>query len=320
MEPIRVYSDEAYASGVNFRISTLIYGSPRVCDDFQKWVERFVRENEKEIGNSEYTFKGRKLNSKNWSRLSKYYLTLVDGAIRCFQENALGLIITIESREKYDANIRFLECEILRGLFDKNCELGEIFQFLQKDDIHILWKSAENFYDFNLNQTKIGNMKSEFWYMPDSKGDVLNYQDRILPVVSIIEPTKGIVLFLPAFEVIAMLTNNLNTVLQKNGWQKKNNQKLKKYNPMRDEESYIIQTADVFSNFLYHLIRYLVGIEDTNSEKKATELIKRLFSKKLQDQIKKNFSRKENRCVCINNELKSRITFKPESGFLPIEE
>jgi hypothetical protein len=101
---------------------------------------------------------------------------------------------------------------------------------------------------------------------------------------------------------------NKKELLDQLGWDPKPaNQKLVRFEPLKDEDSYLIQTADIVSNFFLNLIRSIVGDNSKTTQLKAKELLKLGVFTDILDEIKKNFKLQNGKCVCINDELKVRL-------------
>jgi len=229
------------------------------------------------------------------------------------------MLISLESKEKYDSNSKFLENIFKEYLLNRNSPFGEIFKHIPEEDLIAIYKRAPNLYNYVANRDKFGGPNQMFEYYPDSSGKVLNYRNEIRSVES---PGigKGIPILLHFFEIIRLIGDNLAKALNEPkirnriGWEEKPfNQKLVKFEPKNDEDSYLIQSADVMSNFFLHLIRHLVGIRNRNSEKKAKILIDSGLFDDCLDKIKENFRIQNGACVCSNSNLKVGIILQSDT-------
>jgi len=112
---------------------------------------------------------------------------------------------------------------------------------------------------------------------------------------------------------------NKKELLDQLGWDPKPaNQKLVRFEPLKDEDSYLIQTADIVSNFFLNLIRSIVGDNSKTTQLKAKELLKLGVFTDILDEIKKNFKLQNGKCVCINDELK--VSLHMTSDFIKSDE
>lgn len=121
------------------------------------------------------------------------------------------------------------------------------------------------------------------------------------------------------FEAIRLLTNALASSINQPffretfGWEERpKNQRLIEFEPMRDEDSFLIQTADIISNFFLNLIKYLIGSKSETVELKAKELLRMNIFDNILDNIRSNFQFKNNKCVCLDDELKVSVPMKSE--------
>lgn len=170
-------------------------------------------------------------------------------------------------------------------------------------------------YHYFLHRGKFGGSNTEFKYYPDASGKVLDYKTRKFFIEA---PGKG-QLFMDFIRIISLLANTLATTINKPkfldqfGWDPRpNNQKLERFEPMKDEDSFLIQTADIISNFFLNLIRFEVGYKSKTTEIKAKELLKLNIFGNILGEIKNNFKLVSDKCVCTNLELKVSVTTKSD--------
>jgi len=308
MEPILIYTDDTRAQNNNFIITTLVYGYPVNCDDFAKDIRRHIFKHENMLGGRFKAFKGARLNARNWKRLSPSYLYLLDTLIDYIKAGKLNIMIYLESREKYKVNSGELEDQFKTSLQDRNSELGKMFYQVEEKNLNSIYKPLTVIYNYLLHREKLGGKPNqEFYYFPDASGNILKYSDKFTTIKVDSKIFGDIAIIDHHFKIIAFIANCLDKVLSRDLWKRESNQKLIRFKPMPDEDSYIIQTADLISNFTYNLIRYLVGIKSLNSELKAKALINRNYSTEVISEIKRNFKNKKGECVCSNPDLKAYV-------------
>lgn len=317
VKKINIYSDDTQEEKKNFIISTFIWGDPISCRDYEKSIKGIVEYNIKNnILNRNFKgFHASKLNHSNWNTLSKPYSEVLNKLHSYLKHKDLYLLIYIESKKKYEANPKIIEDLLKKHLLNRKDPLGALFQHIDEQDLIVIYKRAHKMYHYFLHRGKFGGQNTAFKYYPDASGKVMHYKTKKF----FIEVQEKYAILMGLIEVISLLANNIALVinkpknLSKLGWNPRpNNQKLERFEPMKDEDSFLIQTADIISNFFLNLIRFKVGDKSKTTEIKAKEILKLNIFGNILGEIKNNFKLVNNKCVCSNNELSVSVTTKSD--------
>lgn len=201
-------------------------------------------------------FHASKLNHSNWNKLSKPYSEVLSKLHSYLKLNYLHLLIYVESKRKFEANPKLIEDLLKKHLLDRKSHLGVLFQHINEQDLIAIYKRAHKMYHYFLHRGKFGGQNTAFKYYPDASGKVMHYKTTKFPIQN---PRKYII-FMELIEIISLLANTLALAINKPkflsqiGWNPRpNNQKLERFEPMKDEDSFLIQTADIISNFFLNL-------------------------------------------------------------------
>jgi len=308
---IQLYSDDTIEQRKNFIITTFIWGDPRSCRDFEKSIRTLIEKNKDNLSPNFKGFHASKINKRNWHKFQPLLLQVLKKLLFYLDYQFLNMLIHIVSRNKFNNNSKFIESVLKKNLLDKNSHLGKIFEFIEEKDLVPLYKRSNNLYLYCILRGKFGGANAQFEYYPDSSGKILNYKNKknFLNL-----PDKGQILC-DYFEIITYLFNGLaETInrpefLNKLEWREAPpGQKLIKFDPKNDEESFLIQTADIISNFFYNLIKYSISYKSDMSKRKATLLLKMDIFDTILNNIKSNFILKNKIAHCINKDLRVTVS------------
>ena len=298
METLSLYSDETREGG-SFTITTTILGTQRVCRQYENEIGLIIADNQRRGSLQAGILHGSTLTAENWRRESPGYVSALKILFSTMQSGGLKTSIFIESNQRYAANSKYLEDTLKKHIQDRNDPFGKLFQHVPLADLSAIYKSAEKIYVYLRNRKHYGNGDETFRYYPDSSGNILAFRDRSCWID---QGGLGLVRT-PFFETIKIVTNVLAVALAKTGWQKLDNQRLLEFSPMDDRDSYLIQTADIVSHFLWHLIRYLSGNKTRISCLKAMALLGFDSFRSNRRQIQREFTYRNKKLVCTNPDL-----------------
>ena len=312
---IILYSDDTFEQRKNFIITTFIWGDPSSCRDFENSIRKLVKNNKTNSNHNFKVFHAYKINKRNWHNFQPLLSKVLDKLKYYLDQQFLNMLIHIESRNKFNNNSKVIEKVLKELLLDRNSSLGNIFRYINHEDLIPLYKRSYKLYLYMYLRWKFGGPFTEFTYYPDSSGKILKYRNR----KCFINDRKGPVL-LPFFEIITKLFNmlakavNESDDLDKIGWRKAPpGQKLIKFEPKEDEQSFLIQTADIVSNLFLNLIKFKIGYKSDISSKKAKLLLKMRSFDTILNKIEENFILKNGVCHCINKNLRVTIFFEQQN-------
>jgi len=317
MKRINIYSDDTIEENKNFIISTFLWGEPAACRDYEKSIKAIVEYNiNRKILNKNFRgFHAKTLNHSNWTRLSRPYCEVLSKLYSYLKHKYLFLLIYLESKKKYESNSQIIENSLKEHLRNRKSHLGVLYQYIDDRDLKVIYKSAFKMYHYFLHRGKFGGPNTEFKYFPDASGKVLDYKNKKFFIEA---PGKGQV-YMDFIKIISLLVDTLAITINKPkflnqlDWkQRPHNQRLDRFEPTKDEDSFLIQTTDIISNFFLNLIRYEVGYKSKTVELKAKELLKLNMFDNILDKIKMNFKLLNDKCVCNNDELKVSINIESE--------
>jgi hypothetical protein len=247
--------------------------------------------------------------------MSKPYFEVLSKLHFYIKNNCLFSLIYLESKKKYESNSKVIEEILKESLLDRKSHLGKLYQYINEQDLKVIYKSAHKMYHYFLHRGKFGGPNTIFKYYPDATGKVLDYKTRKF----FIEALGRSKVYLDFIKILTLLTNTIAIAMNKPknlkliGWNPSpNNQKLDIFNPMNDEDSFLIQAADILSNFFLNLIRYEVGDKSKTVELKAKELLKLNIFNNILNKIRENFKLQNGKCVCTNDELKVSARIESE--------
>lgn len=322
MKKINIYSDDTEEEKKNFIISTFIWGDSISCRDYENSIKNIV-EYYKKINILQKNFKGfhaLRLNYSNWNKMSKPYCEVLSKLHFYIKNSCLFSLIYLESKKKYEANSKLIEDSLRDHLLNRKSHLGEIYQHINEQDLKVLYKSSHKMYHYFLHREKFGGPNTSFKYYPDASGKILDYKNRKF-FIGI--PGKGDI-YEDFTKILTLLANGLANTMNKSkilnqlGWNPRpNNQRLDIFDPMKDEDSFLIQANDIISNFFLNLIRYEAGNKSKTVELKAKELLKLNIFNNILNKIRDNFKLLNGKCICTNDELKVSVRIESEDKVPP---
>ncbi len=317
MERINIYSDDTFVDKKNFIISTFVWSDPSSCREYDKEIKKIIKnyKNKNVLDQNFRGFHAVKLNHSNWNRLSRPFEDVLSKFYNYIYLGHLSFFIYLESKKKYEINAMEIENLLREKLQDINHHIGETYQHIREPDLIPIYKSAFKMYHYFFHRGKFGDKNTEFEYYPDSSGKILEYKNRKFYVET---PTGG-QQSMGFIDLLSKLVNALaiafNTPenLKHTGWDARpENQILKRFEPMKDEDSSLIQTCDIISNFFLNLIKYLIGDRSRTVILKADLLSKINLFDLIVDDIKKNFEILNGKCVSSNDDLKVSVEMKSD--------
>jgi hypothetical protein len=310
---IQIYSDDTKGDNNNFMITTTIWGSSVNCRFFEKEIENLVLDNIRILGKDFKGFHANKLNARNWKSLSMPYQKLLNKLVDFIKSDYLRLMIFMESKEKYNSNSAFLEETLKKYLLDRDNPFGKMFKYISEKDLIAIYKRADVFYNYFLHRDIFGGPNQYFEYYPDSSGKILKYRSEKRFVESS-GLSSGIQLLMSFYDIVRLIGNNFAKALNEMGWKKPVGQELVKFEPLRDEDSFIIQSADIISNIFFNLIKFLIGVKGPNLrtiEEKAKLLLSyNILDENILNNIKKSFKLHNEKCICSDSDLKAKFLIK----------
>lgn len=304
MNKIHLYSDETKAdSSHDFNITTTICGEARHCILFAGQIGKIVEKHKPILGPKFDSFHARNLNARNWRRVSGPYIEVLDNLFHFLEVGYLRMIIFIESSHKRSSNSVFLEDILKKHLSDKDDIDGRMYKQISRKDLSAIYKNADKIYNYLRNRHRFGDENQLFEYFPDASGKILNYRNR---KCSILPPSGlGVPILTDYYEVIALLANGLARVLAKSGWGTLDRQKMILFSPLDDKDSYLIQSADLVSNFMLSLIKYIAGASGPTIIKKAETLLRIKAFQENKAKMAEEFIRREGAVFCVKPDLEA---------------
>ena len=317
MSNIQLNTDETRAEKEAFYITTTIWGQPKDCRDYEKAIAEIISINKKLLGKDFKIFHANKLNNKNWAKLSIPYIQVINKLFSFIKTDALKILIFIESNKKYSSNTVFLKETLQSHLLDRRSRFGQIYKYLKEKDLIPFYFRAGNIYNYLRNRDIFGGAYQDFEYYPDSSGKILQYKHRKCFIESPNFP--GVPILENYFDAIRMITNGLANAINKvavspdsSQWKKPVGQKLVVFEPMADDDSYLIQTADIISNLFLNLIKYLIGMRADIMRKKALVLLGFDAFRRNKKNIEKEFLIRNGNSECKNKDFEARLTVERE--------
>lgn len=310
MDAIQVYLDETYGHKKNFFITTSIWGHPFQIEKFEKEVEKIVQKHQNDLGKYFKVFHANRLNTKNWDKLSPAFLEVLKLLFKGIYNRELGALLFLESRKKRDNNATILKILLKKGLNDRSNDLGKQYQHVDRRDLPALYHRMDNIYNFLIHRDKFGGPNQEFQYFPDSKGKILRYKNKKIPLYRVSSMIGERIMYYDFYEVISMLANPMmNFAEQVLGWNKPDGQKITKYEPLSDEDSRVIQACDILTNFFLSFLRMKLNVNDKNASLKGKWLEDQEVFKNTESIFLNYFEERNNFIFCKNDDLKHYMGF-----------
>lgn len=307
-DTISIHADETKGDQNSFFITTSIWGFSHNCGEYERTIKSLIAKHRRVLGKDFKGFRANKLQLRNWTKLSPIYLEVVHNLLKFIEAKKLRCLIYIESQKKNEMNSQFLR-QILRDhLPDKSNPLGEIFQYTLERDLTAIYERADKLYNYLYHRKTFGSKNQTFNYFPDSSGKILKYKNKKIPVMATSPINYGTIIFEDFFRVLTWTANALANAMSNFGWHPNYPQTLLHFEPLRDEDSILIQTADMISNFILHVCRSIAGTTNHLSVLKSNAILQFKVFDKLAHEIKDDFQQVSGKCICVNDELKATLT------------
>lgn len=311
MSTTQLYSDEVKADvDHDFVITTTVWGRAKDCQLFCDEIKKKVENNRGVLGGNFAGFHGVNLNARNWRRISVPYIQVLQTLFSFLNTGHLRMLVFLESANKRSSNSIFLEDTLKKHITDKGDPFGRIFQYISTDNLSAIYKSADKIYNYLRNRKHFGGKYQRFEYFPDASGNILHYKDRMC---SFQPPgTFQTPLMMPFYELVVRITNALSRILAKGEWGRQDHQELIRFSPCDDKESYLIQSADLVSNFMLNLVKYLSGLKPADTEKKAKVLLGFDAFRRNREKIRQAFAKDAEKCLCADPKLEASLIMEKE--------
>lgn len=304
MATIQVYLDETKCNKNTFQVDVLICGSSNQCEHYEEQIRQIVEENVGILGKDFKAFHAKNLNEKNWHTIGNVFLKVIDKLFEFARTGTLKILVCLEAKEKYQANIAILKNLIKSQLENKNSPVGSIFKTFEKEDLPAFYHRIDQLMIYLMYRDKLGKAGDQFEFYPDATGKILQYRDKEFRVAGRV--FTGYLEFYDLIVILANLSTKIPEALQLKGWPQYD-QKLIKFQPLKDQESYLIQACDIISNFFYNFLRYQVGLIDKKSKLKSDALTTRRNLSHLISTIGTHFDIKDQDVICVNSDLRATV-------------
>jgi hypothetical protein len=309
MNTTLIYLDEILGYKNSFYITTSIWGNPLQIDRFEKGISKIILRHQKDLGKNFIAFHANRLNAKNWNRISPAYLKVLELLFESIYKNEINILLFIESKQKRENNSTIMKSMLKKALNDTSNDLGKQFKYVDRRDLPALYHRIDNIYNFLLHRDLFGGPNQKFHYHPDSKGKILRYKDKMIPLYREYSNGKSITHLYNFYDVIAILANPMMKFAEDiMGWEKPICQKITKYEPLNDKDSKSIQTCDLLTNFFLHFLRMKLGIKDQNSILKGKWLDKQNIFNETQKAFLPFFKVKDGEVFYKDDNLKHCIS------------
>lgn len=310
---VDIYLDETKGFNNSFQINTAIYGDSENCKNFKKAIEEIVQDN-KSILKIFNGFHASKLDENQWNTRGQVYIKVLKKMQEFITDKKINILLSLESKEKRENNSNFLKNEFKKGLAQKDSSLSKIYSYLEEKDYPAIYERLDQLNVYFLHRDKFGKSDEEFNFFPDSSGKIMRYKNKSFQLKGSIGDTNPIMFF----DIVKITANASSKILSSlNGWSKSKGQKIIKFEPLKDEENYVIQCCDIVSNFFFNFLRTQVGIHEPIYQLKSDAFLD-IFEIDL-EKVYSNFKSKEfvdkdgktfKDVICINHEMYDTITFQ----------
>jgi hypothetical protein len=308
MDKIQIYTDETFGDNNNYFITSSVFGSSSDCSDFQSAILDIRNKNLKVLGSDFKGFHASKLGVKNWSKISPIFTQVIETLKQFIVDSRLGLLVHLESKAVYEKNSTYIENFLKTNVLNKDGLLGENFQHISETDLIAIYRRAPKIYNYLLHREKFGKESQEFEYFPDSSGKILNYKNLAFKLQTTSKSeSPGVTAEFPFYDIIKITTNGLVRGFIKTGWNTYPYQHMSLFEPIPDEQSYVLQAADMISNLVYNLVKKASGSSDDLVVKKASLLTSNGLFHDIEPQLATEFEIKEGKTVAKSDTLKHNI-------------
>jgi hypothetical protein len=312
---IQLFSDETKAIYLNFLITTYIWGTPGACRLFNKEISDLVNKNQIALGGNFTSFHANRLGINNWHKISKYYLQVLKIFFKYIEKNMFRSLIYIESNEKRAGAWNILEGEIKRLMINSQpSKLNYIFSELDPSTRSAIIKSSIIISGYILNMHFFGD-DLEIEYYPDASGNIIRLRTKKLFLKS---PTfLGRQATFSCYEIIKMIMNILGPNFQRLRLNARRfpvvNHRITNFEPIKAKQSFIIQAADIISNYFYNMIQFVAGERKEIVRRKALTLLGFDAFRRNISNFKDNFVLKNGIPYCVNPKMEARLKLFVES-------
>ncbi len=303
---VQLYSDETFCAAGSFDVIASIWGNPSHCSDYSNDVAGIIAANTR-LGKDFKGLHAVNLNADNWSTLGPTFEAVLNKLFQYVSEGKLNIRVTLISGEKYEANAGYLKQLLRRELENRESDIGKQFSSLKDEDLPALYHRIDQLIVYLLYRDHFGLDGDEFEYYPDSSGKILHYKEREFEV-------SGTLPFswpLPFYDLVKIQGNAWAKTIKLAGWPTKKHE-LVKFQPLKWQENYLVQSCDILSNFTFNHLRYSVGLTDKKYQLKSNALLKHFDLADQTEQIKATFKLNDsgNDVVCKDPSLHATLHVK----------
>ncbi|MDP4201015.1 MAG: hypothetical protein Q8922_15585 [Bacteroidota bacterium] len=270
---VNVYSDSTDGKFKNaFRITTFLWGTENACLEFEAEIKKCLSKTYRTI--PKHVFHASSVD--NWRREIRIYEWFLRKVAYYVLVGNLKVLTYFESKEVRDKHSEVLSKPIERALADPTHVIQNFYQEVSDRDRKIALHRMPAIFYFLLFRERFGGAFEHFNYYPDSSGNVLSWQDEVLPFHGFVARNER-----PHYESFANSLNSVIEVFEKTDWASLASQnrfpasdvvrfwKLSKrlpyqvveeFRPTEDSSSHLIQAADVICNLWLNALRRNKGI------------------------------------------------------------
>ena len=299
MAEIEIYSDETKCNKNTFKIYVMVWGEKLHCSSFKNDIINIIDDNRKILGKDFKNFHSYKLGIKNCNSTGPVYKQVLNLLKNSIVEKRLQMLLRIESTAMYERNAGYLKRVAEVNMKKRESEFGRIFKSLDDKDLPAFYHRADQLTIFLKYRDKFGLDNDKLYFFPDSVGKILRYEGLKFDVSG----KENINHSFNFYDLIKIWGNSLCNIINKDGWPN-GGQRLEKFQPLKSDDDYLIQTCDIISNFFFNYLRQQVGIQDEGSLFKADALNDILDLSPHKSQINLAFEKDGDEVVCVDPDLK----------------
>jgi hypothetical protein len=309
MSVVRVYSDESFCSKKSFRVISLLWGNPGYCELFNQEISDLVENNRSVLGPDFKEFHAINLSDQNWHVMSPIYDKILELLFTRIRAKNLGMFVVVISEDRFKNNAGWLTEIVRNAITDRASVFGKLFISLEQKDLPAVYYRVNQLFPIFKYREFFALPGDELEYYPDSTGKVLNYSNAQFAMSG----TLPFSLSFKYFDIIRILGDSylksFSSVVEEFGWTgwPTSEQHLTIFKPTDSSSSYLIQTCDIVSNFLFNYIRHTVGLPDKKYELKSKAIERYMSLQNITPYIKASFTVDGTDVVCNDLDLWANI-------------